>query len=239
MQHKIVRIPIAPFYMINAYLVISDGGAIIVDTGLPGSAPRFLTALKREGLRPDDVKLIVVTHAHVDHAGGAARLRELTGAPILAHREDRCFYAQERPVHYCPTGPFGRLFKASGLASAAYDGFEADIELAGAEVFSLLPFAIAGSVHHTPGHTGGSLSVELDDRNMLVSDLISSGILLGGIIRLGTPKRPPFEDDPALVAIQLQSLLDAGGRHFHIGHGAMLGRDQIARHIRALERLSR
>lgn len=237
MQAQVVRVPVAPMYMINAYLVIGEDGVVIVDTGLPGSAPRFEQALARHGKRFADVRLIVVTHAHVDHAGAAARLRELTGAPVLAHRADRPFYTREREVHYCPTGLFGRLFKASGLANADYEGFDADIELSDDDAFPLHRFGVAGTVRHTPGHTGGSLSVELESRDMLVSDLVASGILLGGIMLHDRPKRPPFEDDPALVARHLSGLLAAGGERFHIGHGRMLQAERITRHIRALERL--
>lgn len=237
MQAHVVRVPIAPMHMINAYLVIGGDGVVVVDTGLPGSAPRFQQALARHGRRFEDVRLIVVTHAHVDHAGAAARLRQLTGAPILAHRADRPFYTRERPVHYCPTGLFGRLFKASGLANADYEGFEADIELTDGDSLSLHRFGVAGTVRHTPGHTGGSLTVELESRDMLVSDLVASGILLGGIVLLDRPKRPPFEDDPALVAEQLSALLADGGERFHIGHGRTLTADSVARHVRMLQRL--
>ena len=224
-------------YMINAYLVIGGDGVVIVDTGLPGSAPRFQQALARHGKRFGDVRLIVVTHAHVDHAGAAARLHELTGAPILAHRADRPFYTREKQVHYCPTGLFGRLFKASGLANADYDGFEADIELSDGDSFPIHRFGVPGAVRHTPGHTGGSLTVELESRDMLVSDLVASGILLGGIVRLDRPKRPPFEDDPGLVAEQLSALLADGGERFHIGHGRTLAADRVAEHVRMLQRL--
>ncbi len=85
----IIRVPIAPLYMINAFIIANDSGAIIVDTGLPGMAGKFHAALASDGKDWSDVKLIIVTHAHVDHAGGAARLQKLTGAPILAHEADR------------------------------------------------------------------------------------------------------------------------------------------------------
>lgn len=237
MQAQVVRVPIAPMHMINAYLVIGEDGVVIVDAGLPGSAPRFRQALVRHGKRLEDVRLIVVTHAHVDHAGAAARLRQLTGAPILAHRADKPFYTREKEVQYCPTGLFGRLFKASGIANADYEGFDADIELTDGDRFPIHRFGVPGTVRHTPGHTGGSLTVELESRDMLVSDLVASGILLGGIIRLDRPKRPPFEDDPALVARQLSALLADGGERFHIGHGRTLNAERVAEHIRMLERL--
>lgn len=234
---KIVRVPIAPLHMINAYMIVSDGGVVIVDTGLPGSEKRFAGALAAEGKRTSDVRLIIVTHAHIDHAGSAAALKRLTGAPLLAHRADLPHYRQERAMSYCPTGPFGRLFKATGLIQSPYEAFEPDIVMDGTDDLSLKPFGVAGIARYTPGHTAGSISVLLDDRNVLVSDLISSGILLGGIVRLKSSKRPPFEDDPHLVADQLERLVEAGGRHFHVGHGATLGSCEVCRHIVRLRRV--
>jgi hydroxyacylglutathione hydrolase len=58
-----------------------------------------------------DIKLIVVTHVHVDHAGSAARLRKLSGAPILAHRDDADFYSRKVPMTFCPTGLVGRVLR--------------------------------------------------------------------------------------------------------------------------------
>lgn len=233
---KIVRVPIAPLHMINAYLIVCEGGVVIVDTGLPGSENRFLKALAEQGKRASDVTLIIVTHAHVDHAGSAAALKRLTGAPLLAHRADLPHYRQERAMSYCPTGPFGRLFKATGLIQAPYEAFEPDIVMDGSDDLSLKTFGVAGSARYTPGHTAGSISVLLDDRNVLVSDLISSGILLGGIVRLKSPKRPPFEDDPHLVADQLERLVQEGAKHFHVGHGATLDHCEVCRHIVRLRR---
>jgi hydroxyacylglutathione hydrolase len=55
-------------------------------------------------------------------------------------------------------------------------------------------------VLHTAGHTPGSISVELAAKDVLVGDLIASGILIGGIASNGRAIRPPFEDDPHAVA---------------------------------------
>ena len=217
-------------------MIVSDSGVVIVDTGLPGSERSFIRALAAEGKHASDVRLIIVTHAHVDHAGSAAALKRLTGAPLLAHRADAPYYRRERAMTYCPTGPFGRLFKATGLIQAPYEAFEPDIAMDGTGDLSLKPFGVEGIARYTPGHTAGSISVMLDDRNVLVSDLISSGILLGGIVRLKSPKRPPFEDDPHLVAHQLERLVNEGGKHFHVGHGATLGHCEVCRHIVRLRR---
>lgn len=79
--------------MINAHLIRGDRGCVLVDAGLPGSEVRIATVLSKHGLSFKDIKLIVVTHAHVDHAGSAYALRELAQAPIVAHVDDANYFA--------------------------------------------------------------------------------------------------------------------------------------------------
>ncbi|MFP5394096.1 MAG: MBL fold metallo-hydrolase, partial [Gammaproteobacteria bacterium] len=107
---EVIRIPILPFGLVNAHLVRGDQGCILVDTGLPGSERKIGRVLKKIGMDFRDIRLIVVTHAHVDHAGSAARIRWLSGAPILAHVGDAPYYARTAAMSFCPTGWFGRLF---------------------------------------------------------------------------------------------------------------------------------
>ena len=85
---QIIRIPILPFGMVNAHLIRGEGGCILVDAGIPGSETKIERMLARHGLSFKDIKLIVVTHAHVDHAGSAHAIRELSRAPIVAHVDD-------------------------------------------------------------------------------------------------------------------------------------------------------
>ena len=85
---EIVRVSILPFGMVNAHIIVGERGCVVVDAGLPGSERKIARTLKAKGLTLRDVRLIVVTHAHIDHAGGALALRELSGAPIMGHRED-------------------------------------------------------------------------------------------------------------------------------------------------------
>jgi len=115
---EIIRIPILPLGMVNAHLIRSEAGCILVDAGIPGSERRIARALARHGLSFRDIKLIVVTHAHTDHAGSAARLRALSGAPILAHEDDADIYSRKVPMTFCPTGGFGRLFLKTPLPHA-------------------------------------------------------------------------------------------------------------------------
>lgn len=69
-----------------AYLRVQDGEAAFIETCTTHSAPKLLAALAAEGMSPDDVRYVVVTHAHLDHAGGASALmRACPRATLLAH----------------------------------------------------------------------------------------------------------------------------------------------------------
>lgn len=234
---RIVRIAILPFGMVNCHLIIGDGGCVLVDAGLPGSEGKVARALKRHGLTFADIRLIVITHAHVDHAGGAARLRRLTGAPVLAHCGDLAYYQQLAPMNFCSTGWFGRLFLRTGLILQPYEPFTPDILMAEGQVLDLSRFGVDGVVRHTPGHTAGSVSMELASREVLVGDLIASGILLGGLVRTQHAIRPPFEEDPQATALALQRLVDAGMETFYMGHGGPLPAAEVRAHARKLRRL--
>ena len=235
---QIIRIPILPFGIVNAHLIRGEAGCILVDAGIPGSERKIGRVLAQQGLTFGDIRLIVITHAHTDHAGSAARLRQLSGAPILAHSGDADFYSRRRPMTYCPTGPVGRLFFRTPLPHQPYEGFVPDIMMHDSEQVNLSAFGVAGTVRHTAGHTAGSISVELASHDALVGDLVASGILIGGLARIGHAIRPPFEDDPAKVALELERLVQDGAERFYLGHGGPLGASEVLRHANALAALT-
>lgn len=73
---------------VAAYLIQTNKGLILVDGGYESTAPRILDNIRRLGFDPTQVKLILNSHAHLDHAGGIAALKAATGAKVLASAED-------------------------------------------------------------------------------------------------------------------------------------------------------
>lgn len=236
---QIIHIPILPFGMVNAHLVRGHGGCVLVDAGIPGSESKIERVLCRHGLSFKDIKLIVVTHAHVDHAGSAHAIRELSGAPIVAHVNDAAHFSRETPMTYCPTGWFGRLFLKTPVPHQAYTRFSPDVLLSDGDAVDLDKYGIPGTIGHTPGHTAGSISVQLSSKDALVGDLVASGVLLGGLFRKSHAIRPPFEDDPRMVGLTLQRLLDSGMERFYMGHGGPLPADEVRRHAQLLMKIGR
>jgi glyoxylase-like metal-dependent hydrolase (beta-lactamase superfamily II) len=71
-----------PLRAVNTFLIdLGDEDLVLVDAGTPGDAGRILDAVGELGRDPADVRHILVTHCHVDHAGGLVELKEATGAP--------------------------------------------------------------------------------------------------------------------------------------------------------------
>jgi glyoxylase-like metal-dependent hydrolase (beta-lactamase superfamily II) len=187
----------------NAYVVRVDDGALLVDTGAFGGAARILAALDRLGLRPDDLKQIVLTHWHPDHMANAAELRRLTGALIAIHELDAPVLAGiERPAKgRRMMGLLLRLFRVGPVV--------ADVTLRSGDVVGGL------EVIHVPGHTAGSIALRRGD-----------GVLFSGDALLADRKghlQPPdagLSLDPARAAASAATLRSLGSRLVLAGHGA-------------------
>lgn len=67
---------------LGAILIASPEGHVLIDGGLPNSAPLILDNIRALGFDPADVKVLLNSHAHYDHAGGFAALQRATGAPV-------------------------------------------------------------------------------------------------------------------------------------------------------------
>lgn len=225
-------IPMLPFGMLNAFLVIFKDKALLVDTGLPNSTKQIERALHKHNLGWTDIRLTVLTHAHIDHAGSAVKVRALTKSDILAHR-DEIPYCMGTPPLIRTSGIFGRLFLKTGAINRPFDYFSPDRIMDGAEL-DLADYGFPVRLLLTPGHTPGSISVLLNDDQAIIGDLLASGILLGGIALRNTPKQPPFEEDTAKVVEALERLIALGTRTFYIGHGGPLTDIEVKHHITSL-----
>ena len=69
---------------LSALLITSSEGHLLIDSGLPNSAPMILENIRSLGFDPADIKLILNSHAHYDHAGGIAAIQRVSGARVAA-----------------------------------------------------------------------------------------------------------------------------------------------------------
>lgn len=148
----------------NAYLVTSDEGITVVDTGLPGSVGRIIDYVESIGCRRSDVKTIVLTHSDMDHAGSAARLKEETNAKVAIHEADAPRLSGEKEWKKVK-GVLGLFLRAAGVVMR-FDRLQADVLLKDSDIIDGL------TVIHTPGHTEGSICLYLPGRALFVGDAL-------------------------------------------------------------------
>ncbi|MDF0546134.1 subclass B3 metallo-beta-lactamase [Sphingobium sp. H39-3-25] len=145
--------PFAPFRIIGnvhyvgtrglaSYLITGPQGHVLIDGGLPESAPLIATNIKALGFRLKDVRYILINHAHFDHSGGLAELKRLTGAQLVASIGDKADLESGK-VAGRPELPDAPPVSVDRVITDGY-------------VLRLGPIAL--TAHLTPGHTRGATS---------------------------------------------------------------------------------
>lgn len=131
---------------VGTVLLTSAQGHILIDGGLPESVPQILASIKTVGFDIKDVKLIVNSHVHYDHAGGIAELQKLSGARVVASESSakvlREGVSGADDPQYGQIDPIAKV-KVEGIVK------EGDQQKVG-------PITI--TAHMTPGHTTGGTS---------------------------------------------------------------------------------
>jgi len=130
--------------------------AMVIDPG--DEIGRILEIVKRHNLT---VKQIVVTHAHIDHVGGAMKLKQATGAPILLNQNDSTLLKMLD-------------IQAAWVGMAVPEKVHIDQNLADGD--SLKTGSLAATVLHTPGHTEGSVCLYFaEEKKLIAGDTLFAG----------------------------------------------------------------
>jgi hydroxyacylglutathione hydrolase len=138
--------------------------AIVVDPG--DNIPEILSRLQKHGLT---LRQIVVTHAHIDHVGGAAQLRRLTGAPVVMNQQD--------------LGLLGMMeMQAAWIGVPTPEVAPPDVSAEDGLAIGLA--ALPAEVLHTPGHTPGSICLLFPAQHLL---LAGDTLFAGSIGRTDLP----------------------------------------------------
>jgi metallo-beta-lactamase class B len=130
---------------LSSVLIASEGGHVLIDGALQESAPLIAANVRSLGFRIEDVKLIVTSHAHFDHAGGVAELERLSGARVAASPWSADALKRAVPRD---DPQFGILRPVAHVAQVEI--------LRANEILSV--GAVTITEHSTPGHTPGGTS---------------------------------------------------------------------------------
>jgi len=143
----------------NYYIIEGRDGTLLVDCGWPGTLRKFMAELKRKGIAFKDIKYLLVTHFHPDHAGLTQELKD-QGIKLILPECQRDFIS-----------PFTEFFKGKKFPYVPItqnDNLVLKVEDSGK---FLAGIGLDGEILHTPGHSDDSVTLILDEGFAFTGDL--------------------------------------------------------------------
>ena len=159
--------------MVNAYLIKTNDGFILVDTGVSQLLPQLEKALSEAGCTQDKLKMVLLTHGDTDHVGNALTLREKFGAAIAMHKADYPMVREGKPLTREAKGLIWKLMsRMNKRPGKPNPNFEVTIFLTDDQ--RLDEYGVAAKIMHIPGHTPGSIAILTDDGQLIAGDIFGN-----------------------------------------------------------------
>ncbi|MFC2037414.1 MBL fold metallo-hydrolase [Chloroflexota bacterium] len=194
---------------VNCYLVTTDTGFVLIDTGAANKRAELESELTSAGCEPGNLNLIVVTHGDFDHTGNCAVLRGKFGCKIAMHKDD------------AGMAEHGDMFWNRSSGSALFsliapmlfrfsksNRFEPDLYIEEGYDFSEYGFDAQGL--STPGHSKGSIGILTAGGDLFCGDLLENS---------DKPALNSIMDDPAAAETSVEKLQRFGVDTVYPGHG--------------------
>ena len=147
------------YHSTNYYALDINGGKLLVDCGWPDTLPQFTAQLRRKGIAPSDIKYILATHFHPDHAGLAEDFKKLGARLILVESQVGAL----RPALQVPPSKLPPSMTVSSSNNILVKFSESRQFLAS--------IGLQGEIIATPGHSDDSVTLILDDGSAFTGDL--------------------------------------------------------------------
>jgi hydroxyacylglutathione hydrolase len=195
----------------NCYLLWGRRGVILIDPGPPGGATTVVAGATEAGVRPGDVRLILVTHGHLDHYGAATEVQTWCGAPVAAYRGEPEFSQDRRnalPPAQTLRGGLVRWLYLLLSPLARFEPLEADLLLD--DKSDLMAYGAEVWTVHLPGHSPGSLGVVTLDGDVFVGDLF---------VNYTVPSQPMYLSDTDAWQRSYERVQELRPRMLYVGHG--------------------
>lgn len=197
--------PVEPFHIIgniyyvgatevSSFLITTPKGHILLDSGFAETVPLIQNNFKKLGFKIEDVKILINSHAHYDHAGGLALLKELTGAKLMSSEADAALLAN---------GGKGDFQWGDELS---YKPVKADRLLRDNDKVEMGGVAVTARL--TPGHTKGSLTwtMKVEEAGKQFDVVFASSTSAPGYKLIDNQKYPGIIEDYAHTFQLLKSL---------------------------------
>jgi glyoxylase-like metal-dependent hydrolase (beta-lactamase superfamily II) len=206
-----------PLGIANAYALEHAGRLTLIDAGVASSGKRIRALLTGAGQHVEDLRVILITHAHPDHVGALPDLLEGSGAEVWAHRLEAGVLRGDVPLSSVRPAPEslswrGRQLSRGGSQPTAAVARELEDGEALDELYPGL------QVVHLPGHAPGQVGFWLERERLLIGGDVLMHLPWG----LTLPFRA-FTYDWAEAKRSVHEVAGMGVRTLLLGHGAPLG----------------
>ena len=196
---------------LSSYLITSDEGHLLINTGLASSVPQIRANVEALGFRFADIELLTATHAHWDHVAGLAEIKMLTGARMAMHEADAGVLESGGKTD----------FRWGNDPESYFAPVRVDQRLKDGDVIRMGDTAL--TLHHHPGHTRGASSFASTvrdggrDYRVVIANM---GSINPGVRLTGAPSYPGIAEDYARTfALQKAMAIDI----FLASHASQFG----------------
>jgi metallo-beta-lactamase class B len=182
---------------VSSFLITTPAGHILLDTGFDDTVPIIQRGVEQLGFRLADIKFILSSHAHIDHVGGHARMKKLTGAQIVASAADARTIASGGEDDYIQWPKDTILYAPAKVDRIVADGER--VTLGGVTLIA----------HLTPGHTRGATTWTIDVEDSGATRHVvffSSASINVGTRLVNNPLYPDFVRDFEATFAKLRAL---------------------------------
>ncbi len=190
----------------NCYLVANGSDAFLVDTGSAICYDKVLEECSKYNM-----KLIVLTHTHFDHAENAAKLSEHFGIPVACHEADVELFESFDRQPMQSYGIVGKVVLDTSLKVLK----ETNVEKPGNLIFikdgdDLSTYGFDAKIIGLPGHTKGSIGVDVEGKHLIVGDELDNWI---------SPATGHLYNDLDAIRKSAEKITGLGERTLYYGHG--------------------
>ena len=194
---------------VNCYLVGTDTGYILIDTGGSNKRTDLEEELENAGCEPGDLKLIVLTHGDFDHAGNAAYLRKKLGTRIAMHNDDSGMVERGDLFHNRRRGNILiRMIVSILFGFGKSERFVPDLYVE--DGHDLSGYGFDAKVLSIPGHSKGSIGILTAGGDLFCGDLL---------INSDKPVLNSIMDDPAAANASIEKMKSLRMNTVYPGHG--------------------
>ncbi|MGB2799355.1 MAG: MBL fold metallo-hydrolase [Dehalococcoidia bacterium] len=176
MQQEIKTISLSlPYKLgsVNCYLIETDTGYMLIDTGCSNKRTDLEKELESAGCKPGNLKLIVLTHGDFDHTGNAAYLRKKFGTKIAMHNDDSGMAERGNMFWNRKKGNILLRMIASILFGfGKSERFKPDYYIG--DGYDLSGYGFDAKALHIPGHSKGSIGILTAGGDLICGDLLSN-----------------------------------------------------------------